>query len=251
MRAIPAKHAFRLLLALYLFDLWAMSAFYPAHPAARWVLPALIVLVLGLSAWADRSYLAPPPERSPGAPAPPLAPRDVEPIRTPPPPANRVADAAAFVAWPVSLDREPPTRCYLERLLLVEPDPALREKLALAVIERGYDVVAVETAEEARALVRQNRRARQIPYSLAALGTSSVHATAADLGRDLRQLDPELGLILMVDARAGEAELTAVGRHPEPLVDDALLKPVAPEDFVRSVQHSLNRRFERAFAAAA
>jgi DNA-binding response OmpR family regulator len=133
------------------------------------------------------------------------------------------------------------TRCYLERILLVESDKAVLHRLAEHLLLRGYEVMTASSPDEALALIRAPARPYESPLSVAVIGDSADKAapfSAADAGRRLRELDPAVAVILLIDENARRGILK--GRLQ---VQDVLMKPAEPEQILRSIQKILNRRF--------
>jgi|GEM_PF-2343115 len=240
------KIKYRLLLALYALDVWASFGFYQLHPAARWLLPALIVLILVRSIQADRRADAAISARRP---QPPVRPGFTQPL----PPPQSFTEKAPLFSFPTSIDLAyTAPRFYLERLLVVEPDPLEREVFAAALRERGYDVAVAPDADKAIIMICETRQLKRTPFSAAVIGSAPrTSVSAVEQGRRLRAAaDGDLGLILMIDPTFAHAELGAASAMGEPPADDALSKPVDAAALVRAVQSTLNRRFEASLASA-
>ena len=82
-------------------------------------------------------------------------------------------------------------------------------------------------------------------FQLAVIGTAIVFAqhSGAELAQKLRERDPDLRIIFMVDRYPLQAALQGVSQVVELGLDDALLKPVEASRLIFSVERALERRF--------
>jgi len=111
-------------------------------------------------------------------------------------------------------------------ILLVDDDETLRERLARALRERGYDVRAAGDAAEAMRLVREDSP------EMAVLDLKMPGPSGIDLLREIRAHDPATEVLILTGygsiATAVEAtKLGAVGYVPKPVDADELLAAFA------------------------
>lgn len=114
-------------------------------------------------------------------------------------------------------------------LLLVDDDARLRERLALALRQRGYDVRTAAGYDEAMALARQD------PPELAVVDLRMGGRSGLELVRDLRALDEQTRVVVLTGygsiATAIEAtKLGAVYYLPKPADADELLAAFRRDD---------------------
>jgi two-component system response regulator RegA len=124
-------------------------------------------------------------------------------------------------------------------VLLVDDDVTLRERLARALRERGFDVRTAGSADEAIALVRSDSP------ELAVLDLKMPGRSGLDLLREMREHDPATRVLVLTGygsiATAVEAtKLGAVGYLPKPVDADELLAAFARE----GVASDVHGRFE-------
>jgi len=126
-----------------------------------------------------------------------------------------------------------------ERILLVDNFKPALSALGQALMGTGYEVVTAAEGEEALNLFGQGA------YHLAIIGTAIAYAqhSGAELAQKLRERDPDLRIIFMVDRYPLQAALQGVSQVVELGLDDALLKPVESSRLIFSVQRALERRF--------
>jgi two-component system response regulator RegA len=113
-------------------------------------------------------------------------------------------------------------------ILLVDDDLTLRERLARALRERGFDVRTAGSADEAMALVKADSP------ELAVLDLRMPGRSGLDLLRDMREHDPATRVLVLTGygsiATAVEAtKLGAIGYLPKPVDADELLAAFARE----------------------
>jgi two-component system, response regulator RegA len=111
-------------------------------------------------------------------------------------------------------------------ILLVDDDATLRERLARALRERGYDVRTAGSADEAMEQVRQDSP------ELAVVDLKMPGRSGIDLLRELREHDPATQVLVLTGygsiATAVEAtKLGAVGYLPKPVDADEILAAFA------------------------
>jgi two-component system, response regulator RegA len=111
-------------------------------------------------------------------------------------------------------------------ILLVDDDATLRERLARALRERGFDVRTAGSADEAMELVRQDSP------EMAVVDLKMPGRSGLDLLRDMREHDPATRVIVLTGygsiATAVEAtKLGAEGYLPKPVDADELLTAFA------------------------
>jgi two-component system response regulator RegA len=111
-------------------------------------------------------------------------------------------------------------------ILLVDDDVTLRERLARALRERGFDVRTAGSADEAMELVRQDSP------EMAVLDLKMPGRSGVDLLREMREHDPATRVLVLTGygsiATAIEAtKLGAEGYLPKPVDADELLAAFA------------------------
>lgn len=111
----------------------------------------------------------------------------------------------------------------MARLLLVEDDRAYRERLALALEERGFSVRTADCAKAACGCAVGELDAAIVDLRL---GTDS----GLDVLAELRRRAPELRLVLLTGHASAVARLTAMR-----LGAAVLRKPADIDDIVRAV----------------
>jgi PAS domain S-box-containing protein len=118
-----------------------------------------------------------------------------------------------------------------EALLLVEDEPAVRRLMSRTLVDRGYDVVALESAEEAAALSDEELARFQLVLS-------DYRLTGLDglqLLQILKERAPKAKRILMSGFVAVDSETL------ERLTDAFLGKPFTPDGLARKVRETLDR----------
>ena len=116
-------------------------------------------------------------------------------------------------------------------ILVVDDDPGMRE--TVADILAGQDMSA-RTVSNARA-AEEAMRAGDI--ALAIVDQRLPDAAGTDLAHRLKEIDPDLPVLLCTGYASAETAISAVGR-----VDDFLIKPVRPENVLSAVRNGLDRR---------
>jgi signal transduction histidine kinase len=169
--------------------------------------------------------------------------------------AGRAAVAAIKEGQPVSMMREQAGRLpeYLTasgesektqskgggRILLVDNFKPTLAALGQALMGAGYEVLTAESGDEALQQFQTGA------YHLAVIGTAIAYAqhSGAEFAQKLRERDPDMRIIFMVDRYPLQAALQGVSQVVELGLDDALLKPVESSRLIFSVQRALERRF--------
>ncbi len=130
-----------------------------------------------------------------------------------------------------------------ERILLLDNFKPAITALSQALLNSGYEVTTTMDGAEALGLCRKGA------FHLAVLGTSAASSqhSGAELAQKMRERDPDLRIIFMVDQYPLKAALQGVSQVVELGLDDALLKEatggVEPSRLIFSVQKALERRF--------
>ncbi|OGR84768.1 MAG: hypothetical protein A3J74_00730 [Elusimicrobia bacterium RIFCSPHIGHO2_02_FULL_57_9] len=108
-----------------------------------------------------------------------------------------------------------------------------------ALAGAGYDVLPSLDGDQALELTRTGR------FHLAVIGTAIAYAqhSGIELAQQLRESDPDLRIIFMVEQYPLQTALKGVSQVVELGLDDALLKPVEPSRLLFSVRRALERRF--------
>jgi len=126
------------------------------------------------------------------------------------------------------------------KILLVDNYKPSLDSLAQALAAAKYEVVATMDGNQALA-------AAQNPgsFHLAVIGAALAYTqrTGADLALALRERDPDLRIIFMVDQYPLQSALKGMSQVVELGLDDALLKPVESSRLIFSIQRALERRF--------
>lgn len=147
--------------------------------------------------------------------------------------AGILAELAGGAAETILREREK------ERILLLDNFKPALTMLGQALLGAGYEVTASMDGGEALNLCRKGS------FHLAVVGTAITFAehSGAELAQKLRERDPDLRIIFMVDQYPLKAALQGVSQVVELGLDDALLKPVEPSRLLFSVQKALEARF--------
>ena len=126
-----------------------------------------------------------------------------------------------------------------ERILLLDNFKPALTTLTGALQGAGYEVTATMSGEDALG------RCKKGAFHLAVIGTAITFAehSGAELAQKLRERDPDLRIIFMVDQYPLQAALKGVSQVVELGLDDAILKPVEASRLIFSVEKALERRF--------
>ncbi|MFA5137622.1 MAG: ATP-binding protein [Elusimicrobiota bacterium] len=126
----------------------------------------------------------------------------------------------------------------LGRVLLVDNFKPTLVQLTAALMNEGYEVAACMKAEDALDQVRADR------FHIAVVGAALAYAqhTGVELAQSMREADPDLRIILMVDRYPLQTALQGVSQVVEVGLDDCLLKPVEPSRLRFSISRALERR---------
>ena len=116
-------------------------------------------------------------------------------------------------------------------VLVVDDDPGMRETLADILEGQSIKATAVSNGRAAEDAMRSGQ------IALAIVDQRLPDATGTDLAHRLKELDPDLPVLLLTGYASAETAISAVGR-----VDDFLVKPVRPENVLASVRNGLDRR---------
>ncbi len=148
--------------------------------------------------------------------------------------AGRVAGVIADSAQAVAPRQQKP------RLLLCENQRALLEQYAQALVPNGYEVAPAETGDQVLAMT-----ATPGAFNLVVLGLplAFMQNSALEIAKKLRERDPNLGIVLLIDPLPLPTALQAVTQAASLGLDDALIKPVQPGQLLYSIQKALERRF--------
>lgn len=126
-----------------------------------------------------------------------------------------------------------------ERVLLLENFKPALTSLGQSLTGRGYEVTTSMDGEEALRLCTKGA------FHLAVISTAIPFGqhNGAELAQKLREHDPDLRIIFMVDRYPLQAALQGVSQVVELGLDDAILKPVEASRLIFSVEKALERRF--------
>jgi len=127
----------------------------------------------------------------------------------------------------------------VEHILLIDNFKPTLMSLKQALVDAGYRVTATMDAEEALKISHKGE------FHLAVIGTAITFAqhTGAELAQKMREIDPDLRIIFMVDQYPLHSALKGISKVVELGLDDAILKPVEPSRLIFSVEKALERRF--------
>ncbi|MFA6030880.1 MAG: hybrid sensor histidine kinase/response regulator [Elusimicrobiota bacterium] len=111
-------------------------------------------------------------------------------------------------------------------------------QVSAGLMADGYEVSAMMKAEEALEAAQTDR------YHIAVVGAALAYAqhTGIELAQKMREHDPDLRMILMVDRYPLNTALQGVSQVVEVGLDDCLLKPVEPSRLKFSISRALERR---------
>ncbi|PIS47162.1 MAG: hypothetical protein COT17_04855 [Elusimicrobia bacterium CG08_land_8_20_14_0_20_51_18] len=126
-----------------------------------------------------------------------------------------------------------------ERILLLDNFKPALMTLSQALTASGYQVTSSMDAEESLRFCQKGA------FHLAVIGTAITFAehSGAELAQKMRERDPDLRIIFMVDQYPLQAALKGVSQVVELGLDDAILKPVEASRLIFSVEKALERRF--------
>ena len=126
-----------------------------------------------------------------------------------------------------------------DRILLLDNYQPTLATLGQALMAAGYEVTTSMDGAEALKLA-----GKKGTFHLSIIGTAIAMAqqSGAELAQKLREFDPDLRIIFMVDRYPLQAALQGVSQVVELGLDDALLKPVEASRLIFSVQRAMERR---------
>ena len=116
-------------------------------------------------------------------------------------------------------------------VLVVDDDPGMRETLADILEAQSFSARPVSNARAAEEVMRDGQ------IALAIVDQRLPDAAGTDLANRLKEIDPDLPVLLLTGYASAETAISAVGR-----VDDFLIKPVRPENVLAAVRNGLDRR---------
>lgn len=119
-------------------------------------------------------------------------------------------------------------------VLVVDDDPGMRETLADILAEQS---LVARTASNAAAAVEAMADGE---VALAIVDQRLPDAAGTDLAHRLKEIDPDLPVLLLTGYASAEIAISAVGK-----VEDFLVKPVRPEHVLAAVNNGLDRRWLR------
>ena len=126
-----------------------------------------------------------------------------------------------------------------ERILLLDNFKPALDSLSQSLRGAGYQVSTSMDGEEGLRLCQKG------VFHLAIIGTAVAFGghSGAELAQKLREQDPDLRIIFMVDQYPIQAALKGVSEVAKLGLDDALLKPVEASRLIFSVERALETRF--------
>ncbi|MBI4057337.1 MAG: hybrid sensor histidine kinase/response regulator [Elusimicrobia bacterium] len=124
------------------------------------------------------------------------------------------------------------------RVLLVDNYKPELLSLSKGLWTEGYEIVASTQTEKALEIAQSRR------FHIAVVGSALIHAnlTGKDLSLKLRELDPDIRIIMLVDRYPIQAALQGLSQVVEVGLDDCLLKPVEPSRLQFSISRALEKR---------
>ncbi|MFA6093083.1 MAG: hybrid sensor histidine kinase/response regulator [Elusimicrobiota bacterium] len=124
------------------------------------------------------------------------------------------------------------------RVLYVDNFKPSLVQASTALMNDGYEVTALMKADEALELAQTDH------YHIAVVGAALAYAqhTGIELAQKMRESDPDLRMILLVDRYPLQTALQGVSQVVEVGLDDCLLKPVEPSRLKFSLSRALDRR---------
>jgi signal transduction histidine kinase len=124
------------------------------------------------------------------------------------------------------------------RILLADGNRAMIEGYMQALMPNGYDVTPEVDGAKVLAAVQGGS------YNMVVLGlpVANVPNSSLELAKKLRDRDPDLAIILLVDPHPAPTATQALSQASSLGVDEALLKPVQPGLLLRSIQRALEHR---------
>jgi len=127
----------------------------------------------------------------------------------------------------------------IDRIILLDNFKPALSALGSALLNAGFEVTTSMDGEETLKLCKKGA------FHLAVIGTSTTSAqySGAELAQKMRERDPDIRIIFMVDQYPLKAALQGVSQVVELGLDDALLKPVEASRLIFSVERALERRF--------
>ncbi|MBZ5569676.1 MAG: sigma-54 dependent transcriptional regulator [Acidobacteriia bacterium] len=118
------------------------------------------------------------------------------------------------------------------KLLIVDDEFSVRDSLGKWFREEGYDIGAAEGAQDALALMAESR------WDLALVDIKMRGTDGIELQRRLREIDPELIVIIMTGYASVETAVAALKNGAY----DYVTKPLDPDDIAHTVQKALSHR---------
>jgi DNA-binding NtrC family response regulator len=118
------------------------------------------------------------------------------------------------------------------RIMVVDDEAVVRQSLYQWFTEDGYDVDAAADAAEALRLLQVGR------YDLALVDIKMPGMDGMELQRRLREIDPELTVIIITAYASVETAVQALKQG----AFDYVTKPIDPDHLAHMVQNALNQR---------
>ncbi|MFH1724454.1 MAG: hybrid sensor histidine kinase/response regulator [Elusimicrobiota bacterium] len=126
----------------------------------------------------------------------------------------------------------------LGRVLLVDPVRPALVQLSRDLMDEGYEVAACLSTEEAV----ERASADYFHIAVVSAALTSGRAAGVELAQKLRERDPDMRIILLVDRYPLKEALRGVSLGVEVGLDDCLLKPVEASRLKFSITRALERR---------
>jgi len=119
-------------------------------------------------------------------------------------------------------------------VLVVDDDAGMRETVADILSGASIDSRTAANAAAAEAVMAEGN------VAMAIVDQRLPDAEGVDLARRLKEMDPDLPVLLLTGYASAETAISAVGR-----VEHFLVKPVHPEHVLAAVKNGLDRRWLR------
>ncbi|MBZ5630187.1 MAG: response regulator, partial [Acidobacteriia bacterium] len=116
------------------------------------------------------------------------------------------------------------------KLLIVDDEFSVRDSLSKWFHEEGYDVGTAEGAQDALALMAEGR------WDLALVDIKMRGTDGIELQRRLREIDPELIVIIMTGYASVETAVAALKNGAY----DYVTKPLDPDEIAHQVQKAIS-----------
>jgi two-component system, NtrC family, response regulator HydG len=118
------------------------------------------------------------------------------------------------------------------RILIIDDEPSVRDSLTRWFRDDGFEVAAAESANDALTRLAERR------WDIALTDIRMRGTDGIELQRRMREIDPELIVIIMTGYASVDTAVTALKQGAY----DYLTKPLDPDDVTHLVQNALSHR---------